>query len=247
MSKRDQFSNLNYEGYIIWSVLMTKYLVIANWKMNLSCSEANKWLDVFCNIYQPSVKYQVAIAPSFTEIELVKSMLRNKNIIDVQVYAQDISKFNPGAYTGEVGAVQLKDLGVSGVIIGHSERREYFNETTNEINEKINQAITNDLNVVVATSSIEQVLALTEHSKKFSLAFEPIEAIGTGKSENIKDVNTFLIKAKQILGDNITTMYGGSVDSKNIKNYLHSEFINGFIVGTASKDPVTFNNTLKAI
>ena len=79
------------------------------------------------------------------------------------------------------------------------------------------------------------------------MAFEPIEAIGTGKSENIKDVNTFLIKAKQILGDNITTMYGGSVDSKNIKNYLHSEFINGFIVGTASKDPVTFNNTLKAI
>ncbi len=224
-----------------------KYLVIANWKMNLAHSDATKWLDTFCNIYKPNDKYQVVIAPSFTELELVTSTLKNKNVLDVQVYAQDISKFNPGAYTGEVGAIQLRDLGVNGVIIGHSERRKYFKESMNEINEKLNQALNNNIKSVVAVSVKEQVFALVENTNNFYLAFEPIEAIGTGQSEDTGKVNAFLKDAKQIIGENITTMYGGSVDSRNIRDYLGSTLINGFIVGTASKDPHTFNDILTVI
>jgi triosephosphate isomerase len=206
------------------------------------------WLQQFAKIYQSSVKYQVVVAPSFTEIDYTSNILsENQCLNDIKVYAQDVSQLNRGAYTGEVGGYQLKELGVSGVIIGHSERRQYCYETDNDVNSKISRAIDNELETVICVSNLTQVSSLGSINHNYYLAYEPIEAIGSGKSEDLEAVDNFILKAKAIGGDKLMPIYGGSVDSESVKKYLVSNSIAGFLVGTASKDPFQFNGILQSV
>jgi triosephosphate isomerase len=228
------------------------YYVIANWKENLAADEVIDWLVEFKNRYTFSDKIRVGLAPSYTEIRLVRSFLENWNLIEqVDLLSQDVSRFSRGRYTGEVGAFQLAALGTQSCIIGHSERRSNFNETNEHIGDKIARTLESNLRAVVAFSQIEQVEHLATLNlplEKISFAYEPIENIGTGNSADPTQVNDMLQKTQQILGKAPTTMiYGGSVDKKTVSKYFPLENVGGFLVGTASQKAESFVSLLEAI
>ena len=230
-----------------------EYLVIANWKLNMDVNNTNWWVDKFEEHFEESDAYKVAIAPSFTEIPILLNAIGEADLEeDVEVYAQDISQFEKGKYTGEVSGFQLIEHGVMGVIIGHSERRKFLGETNKVINQKIIMATEYDLKPVVCVSNFEQVEAissiLTDSIRhRIVIAYEPLEAIGSGHPDSPEHVDHVLTHMKKILGDSVPTIYGGSIDADNISDYLDSDLISGFLVGTASIKPQDFLDILDRI
>ena len=150
---------------------------------------------------------------------------------------KNISEFGEGSYTGEVPARSLTGM-VDYTIIGHSERRKYFNESNEIIKKKIDLA---------KKYNIEPILCVRD-KKDFSspavkyIAYEPPHSIGTGNNESLE--NILMVKKGLNLSSEITFLYGGSVNQTNIKSYLSSEEIKGFLVGTASNNPVDFYNLI---
>lgn len=216
-----------------------KYL-IANWKSTKSVELALLWVKEFNALISNSITVQkqlkenqlkIIICPSFQLLYPVKEKIyKNKNIV---LGAQNVSFFDQGNYTGEVSAQNLKGL-VDYSLVGHSERRKYFKEKDNEIDQKV---------LLLKDYSIEPILCvrnekdLIPNNVRF-IAYEPVYAIGTGKNESLENI----LNAKNKLRVNKDTIfiYGGSVNIENINQYLESSEINGFLVGNASKDPISF-------
>lgn len=221
-----------------------KYLV-ANWKANKNLNEALIWIDVFNNLLKKNKKVEeklrndklkIIICPSYHLIYPVSEKLIN--IPNITLGAQDVSFFEKGSYTGEVSASTLVGL-AEFVIIGHSERRRYFKETNAIIDQKIKLA---------KQYRIEPILCVRDKKDLSSeveiVAYEPVNAIGSGNNEDAN--NVLQMKQSLHLDPDIKFLYGGSTNEENAASYIKTGQIDGFLVGTASKDPHSFYNTVQA-
>lgn len=221
---------------------MKKVFIIANWKLNKTRLEAQKWLAEFSNsnIQVPPSK-EIVICPSFTllpEVELGIHSLKDR--ITIKVGAQDVSKFSEGSYTGEVSAKQIKDFSEV-VLVGHSERRKNFSENIETVNQKVRNTLEHGLTPVVCVSQLDEAkgLDLGAKSLKIIVAYEPIFAIGTGIPDTPENADKMAKNIKEILGE-IPVLYGGSVSKFNVKNFTAMPHIDGALVGRASLDPHEF-------
>lgn len=223
-----------------------KYL-LANWKQNLSVDEIRNWIDVFVARISPSSfsNNRIIIAPTSLHLPILKGILEEKSLDEMIFLAsQDVSMFENGSHTGEIGAFQLNEF-VKYSIIGHSERRK-LGENFEIINKKISQVIQNNISPIVCFSNKDEYFSILESEISSAIdplfLFEPLFAIGTGNPATIEDV----INVHKDYADT-DILYGGSVDKTNIVNYLSTSFIKGFGVGTASLDPVQFADIANVI
>lgn len=213
---------------------------IANWKQHKTAQETRDFLSVFkdqIDVSQLGEK-QIIICPSFTSLQAAQEIVKEHGI-DVSLGAQDVSEFDDGAYTGEVGGSQIKEF-ADFVIIGHSERRRYFGETPEQVAKKVSNAKKAGLTVILCVQDENE--SVVEGADL--VAFEPVGAIGTGKAEDPAEVSRVfeLLKAKI----NVPLIYGGSVDANDITNYKSVPNIAGFLIGGASLEPESFSNIIKA-
>src|SRR5690606_3257904 len=178
----------------------------------------------------------IVICPPYLSMVVLDGLLRDSH---VELGAQNVSHFKNGAHTGEISAEMLKQH-CSYVIIGHSERRRQFGETNEMVNEKVLRAIEAELQPIVCISNEEELAALAgikAKQKNWIVAFEPIEAIGTGEPSDPETVAQMVKKIRKQLGS-VVVLYGGSVDETNIKKYL--QVSDGALIGGASLDPNSF-------
>ena len=243
---------------------MRKPIIAGNWKMNKVLSEAVDFVnEVKDKIPGPETVEAVICAPFL----FLDRLIQETKGTDLRIGAQNMHFEDQGAFTGEVSPLALKDLGVQYVIIGHSERREMFNETDESVNKKVHAAFHHGLVPIVCVGETleqreanewkfvveEQVKkglnSLTEEqAEKVVIAYEPIWAIGTGKTASSKDANEVCEYIRGILGDMFSTsvsekiriQYGGSVKPSNIKELMDEPHIDGALVGGASLDPQSY-------
>lgn len=240
-----------------------KKIIIGNFKMNTKPSEFKPYAMALATKTKSS-KNDIVVCPPFTHLASAKEFLTGTN---VEFGAQNISEEESGALTGEISANMIKDLGATYVIVGHSERRKKFKESDKLINRKIKIALANGLKVVLCvgenlqTRENKQASAfirkeLDENLKgiyeneldSVVIAYEPIWAIGTGKSADNRDIGRMVdIIRKEIeylysekAGKNINILYGGSVNLNNYKKILASEKLNGVLIGGACLDVDAF-------
>ena len=239
---------------------MRKKVIAGNWKMNML---PNDTID-FINALEPNVKEsdsEIIICVPFTDLFYAISFCQGTNI---HVGAQNVFYEDSGAYTGEVSAQMLKCINTEYVIIGHSERRKYFAETDEIVNKKVHKAIENGLKPIICvgetleereqgkaiekiTSQISEALkGLTkENLENIIIAYEPMWAIGTGKTATKEDANEAIkaIRSKineQFGTDDITILYGGSVKPENANELFQMSDIDGALVGGASLKASSF-------
>lgn len=243
---------------------MRRKVIAGNWKMNMLPNEAIEYIQAF----EPMVKdaeAEVILCVPYVDLFYC---LMNAQGTNIKIGAQNMHFAENGAYTGEISGKMLKSIGVEYVIIGHSERRQYFNETDETVNKKIKAAFENELKPIVCvgetleqreagkTESIitsQTRLALdgltNEQVKNTIIAYEPIWAIGTGKTATSEDANNSIkaIRAeiKRLYGEEIANdviiQYGGSVKSSNAKELFSTSDIDGGLVGGASLKPDEFS------
>ena len=240
-------------------------LIAGNWKMYKTCSEAVEAAGQLVKLVAMTSDIDVMIAPQFTALAPVSDVVRGSR---VSLGAQNLFWETEGAYTGEISPVMLVSVGCKYVIIGHSERRQYFDETDETVNKKIKAAIKNDLVPVLCVGesekereSKETFSVLDKQVKKgiegFSsddletlvIAYEPVWAIGTGKTattDQAQEAHQFLRSVLEksfgnMLAKSIRILYGGSVKPNNIAELMAMPDIDGALVGGASLDPETFS------
>jgi len=224
-----------------------KKIIIANWKCNpIKKNQAEKLFT--------SVKRGVA---DIKEIELVicPPFVYLSNIVpvsNIKLGAQNCFWKDQGAFTGEVSAKMLKDLKCKYVIVGHSERRLHLKETSEMINKKIKAALANDLIPILCIDQIDQIKKELggingKEIKKIFIAYEPLFAIGTGNSCSIEQAQKMNQLIKNILGQDSIVLYGGSVNSKNAKDYIVKANFSGLLIGNASLDASEFIGIVKSI
>jgi len=216
--------------------ISNKFFII-NWKENKTYEEG---LSFFCEFLKllnevPFTDREIIFCPSYPFlVPFKKELSLYKGNIPVRLGSQDVSRFEQGSHTGEVSARLLKDL-VDFAIIGHSERRKYFSETDEKINAKIHYCQAVGIAPIVCVSREKEVAALTvDISKRYLLAFEPPNSIGSGHPESVKVVEDFRNSVGSALANCAGFLYGGSVDEHNIKSFLDSTSVNGVLIGTAS-------------
>ncbi len=240
---------------------MRRKVIAGNWKMNMLPNEAIDFVNNLAPLVKDS-KNEVIICVPFTDLFYTLLTVQETNI---HVGAQNMHWEEKGAYTGEVSADMLKSINVEYVIIGHSERRQYFNETDETVNLKVKSALKHGLKPIVCvgetleqkeagktldiitsqTSKALQGLTLEDLSNTI-VAYEPIWAIGTGKTASSDDANNS-IKAirnqmqKEFGTDDITILYGGSVKEDNAKELFTMSDIDGGLVGGASLNAEKFS------
>ena len=236
---------------------MRRKIIAGNWKMNMLPNETIEFIEKFSPLVKDT-ENEVILCVPYTDLFYALLNVQGTNI---KIGAQNMHYEEKGAYTGEVSAKMLKSIGVEYVIIGHSERRQYFNETDETVNKKIKTAFENELKPIVCVGeTLEQKeanktqeiitkqveLALqglsNEQVEKTIIAYEPIWAIGTGKTATADDANNSIKairnKIAAIYGGNVAErviiQYGGSVKSSNAKELFEMSDIDGGLVGGAS-------------
>lgn len=236
---------------------MRRKVIAGNWKMNMLPNEAMEMIAALAPLVKKT-ENEVILCVPYTD--LFYSLLAAQDT-NIKIGAQNMHFEEKGAYTGEVSGKMLKSIGVQYVIIGHSERRQYFAETDETVNKKIKAAFLNNLKPIVCVGeTLEQREAgiqydiITEQTKKALeglteeqvantiIAYEPIWAIGTGKTATKEDANNTIMeirkKIAEIYGQNeangVIIQYGGSVKSSNAKELFEMSDIDGGLVGGAS-------------
>ena len=226
--------------------------IIANWKMN----GTEKSISLVKSIQNHLLKKRknsakIVICPPFTT--LGSFIQKTKKII--KFGAQDVHYEESGAFTGSISALMLKQLGVKFIIIGHSERRQYQKESIAELSKKINAALSKNINVIFCIGeTLDEIKKrsfilkkqLTSLPSKFSskniiIAYEPVWAIGTGKTPTIKEINNIHKSIRKMISKKIgkeamkiSILYGGSVNQNNSKDILNLSDVDGALVGGAS-------------
>lgn len=237
-----------------------KSFMAANWKMNKTIAETREFLRDFIPAVKDVIEVDIIIAPPFTSLAAAGEALKGTN---VQLASQDMFWEEKGAYTGEISPAMLLDAGCRHVIIGHSERRQYFHEDDSVINKKIKAAKKAGLGVIfccgesleereadrtfdVIGSEVEKGLEGVA-AEKLVVAYEPIWAIGTGRTaspEQAQEVHAFIReRLKNIYGsaaEGIRILYGGSVTPENVQILMACRDVNGGLVGGASLKPDSF-------
>jgi triosephosphate isomerase len=236
-----------------------RYLIAGNWKMNVSSSDAENLISGIVGKIADITQVDVLVCPPFTSIPAVKNVLKGSG--NIFLGAQNFYPEKNGAYTGEVSAVMLREIGVSHVIIGHSERRTYFKEDDELINRKVRFALGNSLIPILCVGEsleqrkngkafatvrdqIEGDLAGvgTNEAKKLIIAYEPVWAIGTGEVatvEIVQEMHSFIRELlKKAFDGRIATsikiLYGGSMKADNAKALLGENDVDGGLIGGAS-------------
>ncbi|MGZ9431315.1 triose-phosphate isomerase [Mycoplasma sp. CB776] len=228
---------------------MKKLTIIGNWKMNKNAQETKAFLDEFSRLYSEnktkiSDEVTFGIAAPFTNLFLFEKS-------NLKIVAQNFSNFDSGAYTGEISASMLKDLSVSFVILGHSERRQYFGETDELVNLKVHQALKEGLTPVVCVGEtleeyennktkdvilhqLKNSLKNVEDFSKIVIAYEPVWAIGTGKTATAQIAQEVCEFIRENTYKDVVIQYGGSVSPTNIEELMNQKDIDGALVGGAS-------------
>lgn len=246
---------------------MRKPIIAGNWKMNMTPSEAIKLVEELVPLIN-NAACDVVICPPFVDIPSVAQMLAGTNI---GLGAQNMHFEEKGAYTGEVSVGMLKELGVQYVIIGHSERREYFNETDETVNKKVKVALKNSVTPIMCcgetlehreggiTDAIisAQIRAgldgiSADDVKKTVVAYEPIWAIGTGKTASKEEAQETIAMIRQTIADMVGTeaaeavriQYGGSMNPKNVSELMAMPDIDGGLIGGAALKAEDFSKVV---
>ena len=232
-----------------------KVVIAGNWKMHMTCAEARRYIDDFLPRIQnvPSER-EVVLAPPFTALSTVCTATGDSRVL---ISSQNVHWDDNGAFTGEISAPMLHEHGVSYTIVGHSEPRKYYSEPDEVINHRARGAQAHGLIPIlcVGESNSQREENLTEQVIRrqveqgiegvdvtnLVIAYEPIWAIGTGKTCACEEANRICELIRRWVGsDDITILYGGSVKPGNIDEIMAQTHINGVLVGGASLDPVGF-------
>ncbi len=241
-----------------------KPLIAANWKMYKTPAQAEEYVKAFLPLVANQDRDEVVLCPSATSLSAVVAAVQGTGIV---VGAQNMHYADEGAFTGETSPLMLKAVGVTHVIIGHSERRLYCGETDESVNQKIHAAVKHGLTPILcigealeereAGKTEEVLLRQAEKALKgvepqkaesFVIAYEPVWAIGTGRTATpeMAGLAHFFIRSEvaRLLGrkaaDSMRILYGGSVKPDNATALLNQPEIDGALVGWASLDPVSF-------
>lgn len=231
-------------------------IIAGNWKMNNTIKEGLKLVEEIKSFTLNENVEAVVCVPFISLLEIKKSLENTK----IKLGAQNMHWEDSGAYTGEVSPLMLKEMGVDYCIIGHSERRQYFNETDETVNKKIKSAISHGIKPIVCVgetlkqreANMEKEVVKTQILKAFEdidekflenivIAYEPIWAIGTGKTASSDDANDMISFIRETIGEKygekknlMRIQYGGSVKPSNIKELMNKSEIDGALVGGAS-------------
>jgi len=238
-------------------------IAAGNWKMNKTSQEASAYAEAFLpQIKDFKKEVEIIICPPFTALPTLVSYFRNS---PVKLGAQNMHWEEKGAFTGEVSAPMIKEWGCQYVILGHSERRHIFRETSEEVGKKVKKALEWGINPILCVGEtleerekgetekvVEEQLLLglvdVPNTKASSvvIAYEPVWAIGTGKAATSEDALKVIsfIRGKLSsrfdveISNNIRILYGGSVSPENVLDFLREDEIDGTLVGGASLDPL---------
>lgn len=214
---------------------MKKLFIVANWKSNKTTVEAKTWLERFMNYDLRFTNKEVIICPPFTLLPIFKSYLLNHKS-GLKLGTQDVSPFPKGAYTGAIAAEQLAEF-VTHVIVGHSERRQYFKENDQMIFNKVDMVVGDHMTPIFC---IQDKQAVIPNDVKI-VAYEPVFAIGTGNPDTPKNADEVAKILKQKYPFVKYVLYGGSVTAENVHSFTSMQNIDGALVGGASLDPVEFS------
>jgi triosephosphate isomerase len=248
---------------------MRKKVIAANWKMYKTPEQAAAFFREFLPMVAGHTRDEIVVCTPYVDLQIAIEAARGSNVM---IGAQNVHWEKEGAFTGEISVGMLGALGVSHVIIGHSERRQYFNETDDTVNRKLEVALENHFTPIVCVGEVleEREAGLTEDvlrrqcmrafngisarkAARLTIAYEPVWAIGTGKTatpEMAVDAHTVIRhEAGKTFGDefaaNLRILYGGSVKPEICEALLCEEEIDGALVGGASLDPVAFTKIVK--
>ncbi|MCQ2981543.1 MAG: triose-phosphate isomerase [Treponemataceae bacterium] len=248
---------------------MRQTYIAGNWKMNKTKTEAVELAKGLVEALKDG-KNKYMIAPSFTNLDAVGQIIKGSNI---RLGAQNMSTEESGAHTGEVSVLMLKDLGVQSVILGHSERRHIYGEDDAMINKKVLLALKHDLEVVLCIGELleereagkaeavceEQTRkglagVTAEQMKNVVIAYEPVWAIGTGKTATPDDAEAIHAYVRKVLADmygqavadEVIIQYGGSMKPENAADLLAKADVDGGLIGGAALKVDSFNAICKA-
>ena len=214
---------------------MKKIFIVANWKSNKVSAD----IDLYATSLQEESK-EIIICPPFTLLSALKNLIDEKKL-PYKLGAQDISPYEPGAYTGEINGRQIKEF-ADYVIIGHSERRTNFGEDDDLLKKKVQQALASGLTPIYCIQDENTFVPAGVNI----VAYEPVSAIGTGNPdtpENAEKVATAVMSKNPHI---TVVLYGGSVNHENISSFVQLEHINGVLTGGASLNPDKFAALIKA-
>lgn len=252
---------------------MRKQIAAANWKMNLTLEQGEKLLnDILETSFNLNDERQVVFAVPFPYLQMAQQKIAGMQ--NIFIAAQNCYSKKSGAYTGEVSVEMLQSLGIKVVVLGHSERREYFNESNSFLADKINICLeynitpifccgeplsireANTQNAFVEKQLQESLFHLSdEQIQKIVIAYEPIWAIGTGKTasnEQAQEMHAHLRKTietqySSAIADSISILYGGSVKAANAKEIFSQPDVDGGLVGGASLIAAEFTAIINAL
>ncbi len=234
---------------------VSKTVIAGNWKMHMTCSRAKEFISSYLPLVNDAPNdRELVIAPPFTAISSLADLIKDSS---VQISSQNVHWEESGAFTAEISPEMLLEHNVTYAIVGHSEPRKYFSESDAQINLRARSAQANGLIPIVCVGEsieqrergeaervirrqVEQGLEQTDKTK-LVVAYEPIWAIGTGKTCEAKEANRICGLIREWVGTpELIIQYGGSVKPSNIDELMSMNDINGVLVGGASLDPISF-------
>ena len=237
--------------------------IAGNWKMYKTVAEAEQFVQALLPRVSDAEGVEVAVCTPFTSLQAVLDSTRGSR---VEVYAQNMHQAPEGAFTGEVSAPMLEEVGVHGVVLGHSERREHFNETDRALAEKVAAALGRGLRPILCVGETEEERERGDTERKLRhqvqealdkvpierlpevvIAYEPVWAIGTGLTatadqaqEAVAFVRALVEGFDKAAGQAVRILYGGSLKADNAEELLSLPDVDGALVGGASLDPADF-------
>jgi len=245
-------------------------VIAGNWKMNKNIVESVSLVKELKDFVRGIKGVDIVVCPPFTSLWVVKEIINGTNI---HLGAQNIYWETKGAFTGETSPLMLKDVGCEYIVLGHSERRQYFKETSEEVAKKTEAALSVNLIPIVCVGEnlkekesgktkviIEQEIEAlflkidSTLAGRIIVAYEPIWAIGTGRSSNSQDANLIIKFIRELffskyggkIAERIRILYGGSVNPKNISEFMNESDIDGALVGGASLHALSFSQIVRA-
>ena len=249
---------------------MRKTVIAGNWKMNMTPSEARAFITELVPMVEGMNKCDIVLCVPFVDIAVAIEAARGTNI---HIGAENVHFAESGAYTGEVSAKMLTEIGCEYVIVGHSERRQYFGETDETVNKRTKAALAAGLKVILCLGEVkdERLSGITDEVvamqtkldlagvsaaelKNVIIAYEPVWAIGTGLTATPEEADETCGVIRKVIAklygdaaaEDITIQYGGSMNEKNARELLSKENVDGGLIGGASLKTDKFTEIVKA-
>ncbi len=247
---------------------MRKPFIAGNWKMNKTPAEAREMVENLKELVADVEGVDMAVCPPAVDLDVIQDVLADS---EISLGAQNMHWESSGAFTGEISAAMLQELGVEYVILGHSERREIFKETDQEVNRKVQKALKENLKPIICVGEnleerengktrekvsfqVKAALAGVDSAllTDVTIAYEPLWAIGTGESASAGDAAETIAAIREVIAEiasgkeeEIRVQYGGSVKPHNIAEFMAEDQIDGALVGGASLEAESFAGVIK--